>query len=812
MGSTGGGGLSATKAALIALAGIMLATGVLIVGGSEDPPPNDCLSAVPAAVESAASANSGNALKAAADQAVADGRAKGLTVAVAITDAAKPSASIVAGSSAPMPSASVIKLAVALAAGKKVDAGVVTMNQVAPLLNPMISVSDNTATNQLVDLLGGADVVNSTVAALGISRADAHLGRELGASFTGPDPNTLTIAGANKLLQTIYDSSRDTGALRSRISKSSADTIIAAMKAQTVNTKFGAVLDHSQIAHKTGELGGTSHDVGWFFSGDRWLAVSALTTSNGSDQTAGNTIIKAFAKKVFDARDAAVTAGGGDRAPPATTSAAPAPSGPNTSDKTKPLKASTYQLSSPFGQRGGEFHRGTDFSAALGTPIYAATGGTVAESGPADGFGNWIIIDFDNGKSSNVYGHMKAADLKVKAGDKVSAGQQIAAVGNEGQSSSGPHLHFELWTGGTRLKGGHAVDPIPWLRGAKEPTGTPTVNVEVRNAAAVTDQQGAGCGDVVGGTGLKPGSVPPAYVPWILKAAKTCPEVTAPLISAQLENETGGTFDVNSHNPKSGADGPSQFMPETWAAKAIDGDGDGTKNTRSIADAVMTQASYDCELATGMRKALAGGKVRGDLTELWLSAYNCGPGATLAAGGPCQNAETQSYIRKIPQRAATVFAAQNAAAAGLPAGPVGTRIVAAAMRWLGTTYAWGGGNANGPTKGIADGGVADAHGDFNKVGFDCSGLVIYAVAQATGKKIALPHYTVTQLNDGRGRAVPLAQIAPGDIVFPAGGNPQHVAIYVGDGKVVHAPQSGDVVKVSPMASAVGANPSVRRFG
>ena len=74
---------------------------------------------------------------------------------------------------------------------------------------------------------------------------------------------------------------------------------MAALRAQQVNTKFGAVLPRDQIAHKTGELGGTSHDVGWFFSGQRWLAVAVLTsTTGGNDQAAGNDIIKAVAKKV----------------------------------------------------------------------------------------------------------------------------------------------------------------------------------------------------------------------------------------------------------------------------------------------------------------------------------------------------------------------------------------------------------------------------------------------------------------------------------------------------------------------------------
>ncbi|WP_343287471.1 peptidoglycan DD-metalloendopeptidase family protein [Gordonia sp. SID5947] len=752
--SSGSGTL--TKLALITLVGLSVMIGIgVAVMGSEDPPDTSCLPNV-AAAPAAASTPSG-AMGAAADEAVAAGRSQGIDVAVAISDSANPADSLIAGAAGAMPSASVIKLAVALAAGARVDAGALRMEQVKPLLDPMISVSDNDATNRLVTLLGGRDVVNSAVRELGVPAPEATLGRELGVPVSGADPNMVSIGGVSKLLQIIYDSAHNVGAGR-KISKASANPIVAAMRNQQVNTKFGAVAPHDQIAHKTGELAGTSHDVGWFFAGQRWLAVSILTTSRGSDQAAGNAIIKRFATQVFEVRDQPVKGAAATRAPPPSTSAPSQESG----DKTMPLREGNYQLESRFGPRGGRQHQGQDLSAPLGTPIYAAVGGTVAKAGPADGFGNWIIIDFDGGRKSNVYGHMRGADIKVAASDQVKAGQQIAAVGSEGEST-GPHLHFELWEGGTRLGGGHAVDPMPWLRGAAQPSGS---SANIRNVAAVTP--GQGCGDVaVGGSQLKAGSVPPAFEPWIIKAGKTCPEVTAPIVAAQLENEAGFRTDLVS---PSGAEGPSQFMPGTWAAKAVDGDGDGRKDPRSIPDAVMSQAAYDCELAGIMRDALKQGRVQGDLLELTLSAYNCGPGGTLAAKGPCQNAETQAYIKKIPERARTKFTSIGVVT-GIPAGPVGQRTVAAAMRWLGTSYAWGGGTPRGPSKGITDGGVADSHGDFNKVGFDCSGLVLYAVYQATGGRIELGHYTVTQLNDPRGKPVPLDQLQPGDIVFPPGSSP-----------------------------------------
>jgi peptidoglycan DL-endopeptidase RipA len=127
---------------------------------------------------------------------------------------------------------------------------------------------------------------------------------------------------------------------------------------------------------------------------------------------------------------------------------------------------------------------------------------------------------------------------------------------------------------------------------------------------------------------------------------------------------------------------------------------------------------------------------------------------------------------------------------------------AAALSYLGTPYAWGGGGPNGPTKGIRDGGVGDRNGDYKKVGFDCSGLTEYAWAQAG---IAIGGDSRTQYATGgtRHRA---GDARPGDLVF-VGDTPQtihHVAIYLGRiyGRefVVESPNSGAVVTVSMIAA------------
>ncbi|WP_080794882.1 DIP1281 family NlpC/P60 protein [Corynebacterium pacaense] len=120
-------------------------------------------------------------------------------------------------------------------------------------------------------------------------------------------------------------------------------------------------------------------------------------------------------------------------------------------------------------------------------------------------------------------------------------------------------------------------------------------------------------------------------------------------------------------------------------------------------------------------------------------------------------------------------------------------VIARASSQIGMPYAWGGGDANGPTLGIRDGGVADSYGDYNKVGFDCSGLVLYAFA---GVGISLPHYTGYQYQHGT--KVSPSSMQRGDLIFYGPGASQHVAIYLGNGQMLEAPQSGSTVRISPV--------------
>ncbi|MGY1844846.1 M23 family metallopeptidase [Modestobacter sp. SYSU DS0875] len=116
----------------------------------------------------------------------------------------------------------------------------------------------------------------------------------------------------------------------------------------------------------------------------------------------------------------------------------------------------TYRLTSCFCQRWGTMHWGVDLAAPMLTPEYAVEDGVVLRAGAASGYGLAVYILGESGDVT-VYGHMEK--IQVRAGDVVEAGDQIALLGNRGQST-GPHLHFEVHSGGLE---GKRVDPVKWL-------------------------------------------------------------------------------------------------------------------------------------------------------------------------------------------------------------------------------------------------------------------------------------------------------------------------------------------------------------
>jgi murein DD-endopeptidase MepM/ murein hydrolase activator NlpD len=116
----------------------------------------------------------------------------------------------------------------------------------------------------------------------------------------------------------------------------------------------------------------------------------------------------------------------------------------------------TARVTSCFGPRWGREHEGVDLAAPNGTPIVAAGAGVVVRAGPAEGYGNAVLIDHGDGWLTH-YGHLSV--ITVLAGQPVAAGQQIGNEGSTGHST-GPHLHFEVHQGFYQ----NPVEPTRWLR------------------------------------------------------------------------------------------------------------------------------------------------------------------------------------------------------------------------------------------------------------------------------------------------------------------------------------------------------------
>ncbi len=293
--------------------------------------------------------------------------------------------------------------------------------------------------------------------------------------------------------------------------------------------------------------------------------------------------------------------------------------------------------------------------------------------------------------------------------------------------------------------------------------------VGVVAVAAATTPAAASTSGPVGG--LRPGSVPAAYADAVTRGGLACPALSAPLLAAQIEAESA--WNPAAVSP-AGAEGLGQFMPATWASYGVDANADGSADLLDPLDSIASAAQYDCALVA----AVAG--VPGDRTQLMLAAYNAGPAAVIAFRGVPPYPETQGYVRRIPELAAS-YTATPAVTAPAPASGAAGSVIAAGMSVLGTPYSWGGGNTAGPSAGIDQG--------AGTVGFDCSGLTSWVFATVG---VALPRTAAGQEAVSR----PTASPRPGDLVFfGAPGAAYHVAIYLGGGQMLDAPHTGAVVRV-----------------
>ncbi|WP_254882558.1 CHAP domain-containing protein [Bifidobacterium longum] len=186
-------------------------------------------------------------------------------------------------------------------------------------------------------------------------------------------------------------------------------------------------------------------------------------------------------------------------------------------------------------------------------------------------------------------------------------------------------------------------------------------------------------------------NVPAEYEADVVRAGSICQVVTPSIIAAQIEQESNW-------NPKAGsgagAQGIAQFMPGTWAAHGLDGDGDGEADIWNPHDAIWSQGNYMCDLASQVETAKKSGKLTGDTLELTLAAYNAGLGSVLRYGMVPPFEETINYVRRIKELAATKYTATGTAEGGTvgslePKLTVSGGIVSTAGITPDTRYPWG---------------------------------------------------------------------------------------------------------------------------
>ncbi|MEU1312615.1 bifunctional lytic transglycosylase/C40 family peptidase [Streptomyces cinnamoneus] len=317
--------------------------------------------------------------------------------------------------------------------------------------------------------------------------------------------------------------------------------------------------------------------------------------------------------------------------------------------------------------------------------------------------------------------------------------------------------------------------------------------------------------------GLK--GAPAEFQPWLLKASAACkhPELTPALLAAQVWEESNFSTDRKTVS-YANAKGPSQFIPGTWAVYGRDDDGNGRVDEFDIGDAVMAQGRYMCDMLGDAKKSgyhpdvsayCSGDQTICQLQGLALGGYNAGWGAVDDARGIPNNSQSRGYVRDILKNQRDYEGPGGLSGSGLKVSGTGSgpdALRKAAGR-LGTPYAYGGGGPEGPSMGFCDGNAGYRGGiclASSTTGFDCSSLVQYAY----WPKTQLPRTADEQYNATSHHPIAKADLQPGDLMFWAHGGVgamYHVAMYAGDGKVLHAPRTGKTVELVPLATAMPAD-------
>jgi cell wall-associated NlpC family hydrolase len=305
--------------------------------------------------------------------------------------------------------------------------------------------------------------------------------------------------------------------------------------------------------------------------------------------------------------------------------------------------------------------------------------------------------------------------------------------------------------------------------------------------------------------GLNTSKVPKAYVVWIEEAGDECTSVSPPQIAAQIFYES--SFVPNAYNAgPPPAYGLGQFHLDTWATYGR-ADAPGPFSPDNPGDAIMATGRYDCAIAAMLQG------LPGDPLSNMLAGYNQGPQSVIDALtstgvlNPAQASYAEAVEALIPQFSAPSITLDASGFAALE--------IYYAEKYCGmcggipTQYVWGGGDTQGPTTG-----VFNSQNPPGVAGFDCSGLVLYAVYKASGGKTLLQHSS--EWDAVNGIAVPPSQLVPGDTIeIQTDGNNgdfSHVVIYLGGGEIIEAPTFGQDVQIAPLSDFDGDIQTIRWFG
>lgn len=431
-------------------------------------------------------------------------------------------------------------------------------------------------------------------------------------------------------------------------------------------------------------------------------------------------------------------------------------------------------ITSGFGARWGTSHNGMDLAGAQGAPIYAFADGNVIASQDqgVQGFGGWVVLlhNIDGKEYSTVYGHQDPGGNMVSEGDTVTAGQQIARIGNSGQST-GAHLHFEIHEG-NRLTASNPFDPAPWLERAKEGGDSSGDN---DNEPATTQAPEASDSD--NESAVTPDDVPnDAQSIRELRASQIIDggkqrgadkdviiaAISAGMVESDLHNLASDAVPESKNYPHDGVApgdydsvGLFQQRASIWA--------DGAGGMKGLMDPAQ-QIGWFYDTAEGVPHD-SPGQIAADVER---------PAAEYRGRYAEREAEAREYYAVLEEGASGTLGdigAGNCASGSIggngdvpPNEQLGRLILAAAKEQFGLPYVWGGGDHHGATGG----------------GFDCSGLTMYAVYQATNGEVAMAHQTNSQIVDPNVKKVAWEDRQPGDLLFF--GSPadyHHVSIYSG---------------------------------